>query len=170
MAGWQFGSATAAIDDARAVLSARDALAGEVERVQLDVPPALEARYEEAAEPADLTDVVDDMRGFTSAVDAIERAQTAVHGDRDIVETVGLWFSDAESALGEAEDRFAGGNARGAIESAQRAEQIVADAADAGRQRLAITAAVVLCVAVGAVQYRRSRARARRGAPDTSPG
>lgn len=167
MGEWRFGEAEAAIDDALEVLAVRDELAVAVGRAGLAVPRAFERDYEEAADAQALTDLAADAPRYLDAAEQIERAAGLIEGNDGLFETIGSWLSGADDELADARARFDAGDPDGAVEHARRAADVAAGAADRGRERAALAAALLVGVALTGAITGRLR---RRGAPPAPTG
>jgi hypothetical protein len=135
MADWEFDTARADVARASVILHNRDRLAEEIAPLDLEVPAAFEASYEDAD---DLAPVLEQSEELLDAGTAIATADDAVDGGHSFFEIVGLIGSDADDALGDARDAFAAGDGPGARADAARAVGTVARADVAGKQRVAI--------------------------------
>ena len=172
MAEWAFDEATAAVDEAVAVLERRDERSAEASDLGLIPSPAMEAAYETA--DWDVAAAMAIAGADLAALDAIAAAEAAADVERDRYVELGIVSPSITEDLRQMRKAFESGDA---AEAEVRAAMIADDLAGAeARGRRAFTATVVpggialtvLLVAAGG-GWVRWRARRREIADEAEP-
>jgi hypothetical protein len=167
MSDWEFADASTAIDEAEAVLAARDRLRTTVADLGLAFPSNLEPVYETADSADDLDGLRARLAQWQSAADAVRSARDGLAATRPAVTALGLIGTEPEAEYQAALAAFAAGDDRAAVGGSAATLTLLSGAEDVGRQR-ALTGAsvglllVLLFVVLVAfvVHRRRSRRRA----------
>lgn len=158
MAAWEFDQATDLLGQADDVLRDRDAIAAAAATLELVPPSRLESLFETGgtfdAASAEATAELATLDGLSRAMERLAEAPT-------LIETVGLWGSDAPGRLAAARAAFEAGDGDAADREAQRAIDLRDVARESGRDRVLLGGAGALALdglalaAVGALRQRR---------------
>ncbi|MEO8511409.1 MAG: hypothetical protein ABI534_09215 [Chloroflexota bacterium] len=160
MAAWEFEQATDLLVQARDVLRERDRIVTAAAGLDLEPPRRLESLFETAS-------TFDPARAEAAAelltLDGLSRATERLAEAPTLLETVGLWGSDAPARLAAARAAFEAGDGANADHEAKSAIELRDAARESGRDRLVLGGAGALAldglalVAVGALRQRRRR-------------
>lgn len=166
MAEWEFDAALAGIAEAEAVLGLRDEIADALDGLEIG-PLGLENDYELAA---DVGDVVSTAEQTLQAADAYRRAEQRAAGGSDLLESVGLWWSNTDGGLDDARTALEQGDPAASVEASRSVTKRLDHASRDGALRLG-GATVVAGVGVALPLGRRRRDRSRnQGEPGRGPG
>ena len=168
MSDWRFKTADSSMAIAATVLDDRDALTTAAAGLDLALPTVLEPSYEAAASDVDLTALDTRMRGWESAVASIRSARDALGAERTPLVGLGLLGTQPDTGYEAARRAFANGDATGASAGAKATLDVLAGAAEIGRQRatmagiaIAVVVLLLALVVLWLIRRRRRRRRAR---------
>jgi hypothetical protein len=162
MGTWSFTGASAAMEQAMAVLALRDEVTAAADALGLRPDEALRTAYEGAASGFTGATAIADQQ--LEALSAIAAAEADVEAAPDLVAQVGLLGADPGAAYDGARTAFEAGSLADAVAGATEASAIVAGAPEVGRQRLLVAglaiggALLLLLLLVVLLRRRRSRA------------
>lgn len=166
MSSWAFADATAAMDQATAVLALRDDVEEAAAALALEPDDALRSAYENASTSLDDANAIagDHLEALTAIADAKSKAEAPV----DLVAQIGLLGATPPSASYDAaRAAFERGELDVAVASAGAVSTVLASAATLGQERLilgvVVALGVLLLVVLFLVLRRRQRRRARLG-------
>ncbi len=168
MSNWQFADAESAIDEADAVIAARDALTTATTDLRLPFPAGLEAAYETADTPDDLTGLATRIVDWAAAASAIRTARDDLAKERPPLVALGLFDTRPSDGYDAALAAFAAGDDKAAIAGAATTVAALAGAEEIGRGRATMAGALIsvvlvllmLLVAGFVIRRRRRRRRA----------
>ena len=164
MAAWAFADATALIPAIEDLLEQRDAIAADLQTIDMDVPEALREDFEGNPNVDGLADVMDDAE---AAVAALVTAVTAEE-EANPLARVGLLLADAEGSIAAAGAELEEGDYEDATALATQAASDVEGATLKGLLLVGGALLVLAFVVVGVWLLRR-RARRRAAAPPALP-
>ncbi|MDX1468857.1 MAG: hypothetical protein R3258_05910 [Acidimicrobiia bacterium] len=148
MSDWSFDEANSRIEEARAVLQAKDSIESNYDQLGLPVPASLELAYESAADA--MTGVVSLATAHIEATDRGLQARRDALEPRGFVAGVGLIGVDIEAELEGMLDALAEESLEEAVTEAEGLSLALERAEDEGRTRLALGGAGLLAVLGGA--------------------
>jgi hypothetical protein len=159
---WAFDDATAAVEEAEAVLATRDELEALAGAEGLEPRDELEAAYQDAGSPGELALVGDDADASLATLRSVAGASAAARLPRDWLTGLGLEGADPDARVEAARDAWEAGDLETARVEASAAAAALEAAPAAGRTRAAIVGggaglALVLLLGVAVVLVRRRR-------------
>jgi len=154
MAAWDFDEAASQMDSARAWLTLRDGLLGEMAEAGLSAPDRLQQAYRAyGGGPEALSELDAEREVVTAYAATAER----VNAERSFIERLGLVGGpDPQAQLVLANGHFTDGDFRGAVDAITGADQIVAAAQTGGIVRLvSLVLVVLILVGLAVILFRR---------------
>jgi hypothetical protein len=170
LGAWDFARAQAAIDEAEAVIAARESIESRASPLGITPTAKLETAYEGATTDMAAAQTLADEQLVT--LDAIGAARAALDRERDAFTTIGLLGAEPEADFAAAKTAFEADDVATAGANAAAARAAVEGAPEVGRTRVVTAGAAAggaFVLGAGTIVILRRRRRRSAEAPALSP-